>query len=107
MFSRERLRPLATASLVALIVAGSLVGQAAARPKPEDNGTRCALWDEANGEWDFFLPGETVALHDGYNVTYWTCQGDGTWKQISSGVVTAPPSGTLPPTISQPPPAIR
>ncbi len=89
---RIPLRTLAMGSMLALAVVSLPATQAFAKPKhPPDDGTRC-FFQNADGSYEFYMPGEIVergGLH-------YVCTADGSWAtyKSTSGSVTLP--GALP-----------
>lgn len=94
-------RTFAMGSMLALAVLGipAVSVHAEKNQHPGDNGVRCSFQNPRNGEWLFFLPGESITLTDGLGYSYTlTCGGDGNWTigaraSISQYPVTALPFG--------------
>ncbi len=94
---QQHARTLLMASTLALALASVPIAGRAVHAQdndhPTDNGVRCAIHNPRNGEWDFYLPGESITLLDGLGYPYTlVCGSDGHWVVQSRE---APPSGTL------------
>jgi hypothetical protein len=82
---RSHIRILAMGSLLTLSVVAIPATQAFAKPKrTPDPGIRCSIVN-ADGSYDFYLPGESIQ-RDGF---HWVCTASGEW------VVYRAPSGPL------------
>src|SRR5581483_6649611 len=104
---QKHARTLALASMLALTVAGVPIAGMRAHAQdnghPTDNGVRCSFQNPRNGEFLFFLPGETITLTDGLGYTYTLrCADDGHW--VIDARTVAPP-GTVKPLPIAPLPA--
>jgi hypothetical protein len=109
---RNHVRTLAMGSMLALAVLSvpAVNAHAEKNQHPVDNGVRCSFQNPRNGEWLFFLPGETITLTDGLGYSYTlVCGGDGNWTiasrdSSSAYPVTALPIGNASPTQPTPTP---
>ena len=84
---------LATGVALTGLALGVLLGVAASDPpsaqaaprRPVDTGVRCAV-QTGPGNWEFFLPGETIVVVDANgNWHYYLCGSNGDW--VPSGPV--------------------
>jgi hypothetical protein len=94
MSIRMHAQALAAASVLALTFVGVVATHVEAMPKhPGDNGVRCAYFNKQTGEWEFYMPGESIWVTDSKgNEWLMTCAPDGRWI-----LQTTPPTSPIAP----------
>jgi hypothetical protein len=106
MSIRSHAQSLAMASALALTVVSAAATHVSAMPKhPGDNGVRCAYFNKQTGEWEFYMPGETMEVTDSQgNIWLLTCSRDGRWvlqtSSPSSPIAPVGPAAQSPSTTS-------